>query len=49
MAHFLLGRRFENDDQFEETCREFFAFKQPATCNLQPAWYRHGIEQLAER
>jgi len=20
-----------------------------ATCNLQPAWYRHGIEQLAER
>lgn len=42
MAHFLRGRRFDNDEQVEEACREFFASK-------QPAWYRHGIEQLAER
>ena len=42
MAHFLRGRRFENDGQVEEACREFFASK-------EPAWYRRGIEQLAER
>jgi len=42
MAHFLRGRRFHNDQQVEEACREFFASK-------EQAWYRRGIEQLAER
>lgn len=42
MAHFLRGRRFDNDQQVEEACREFFASK-------EQAWYRRGIEQLAER
>jgi histone-lysine N-methyltransferase SETMAR len=42
MAHFLRGRRFDNDQQVEEACREFFASK-------EPAWYRRGVEQLAER
>ena len=41
-AHFLHGQRFGNDEQVEEACREFFASK-------EPAWYRRGIEQLAER
>ena len=42
MAHFLRGQRFENDGQVDEACRQFFASK-------EPAWYRRGIEQLAER
>ena len=36
MAHFLRGRRFDNDQQVEEACREFFASK-------EQAWYRRGI------
>ena len=42
MANFLRGRRFENDEQVEEACREFFA-------SNEPAWYRRGIEQLADK
>lgn len=42
MAHFLRGRRFETEDDLENGCREFFASK-------NPEWYRHGIEELAER
>jgi hypothetical protein len=42
MAHFLRGRRFENDGEVEAACRQFFASKS-MHC------YRRGIEQLAER
>ena len=41
MSHFLRGRRFENDQQVEEASRQFFASK-------QAAWYRRGIEQMAD-
>ena len=42
MAHFLKGRHFENFDEVENGCREFFESK-------NPEWYRSGIEQLAHR
>ena len=42
MAHFLRGRSFGNLDEVETGCREFFA-------SHDKAWYRRGIEQLAER
>lgn len=42
MEHFLRGRRFENVDQVEEACREFFASK-------PPEWYRRQIRMLADR
>lgn len=42
MAHFLRGRQFENVEEVENGCHEFFASK-------SKEWYRHGIEQLARR
>lgn len=42
MAHFLRGRQFENIEQVENGCREFFLSK-------DKAWYQSGIEQLAHR
>lgn len=42
MAHFLRGRRFANDEEVRNGCKEFFYSK-------EPAWYRKGIEMLAER
>ena len=42
MAHFLKGRRFENVDDFRNSCQQFFESK-------DKSWYRRGIEQLAER
>ena len=42
MAHFLRGRSFANLDEVETGCRQFFA-------SHDKSWYRHGIEQLAER
>ena len=42
MAHFLKGRRFNDELEVENGCREFFASK-------DPSWYKRGIELLAER
>lgn len=42
MAHFLKGRSFTRVEQVETVVQEFFDSK-------PPAWYRRGIEQLAER
>ncbi|CAD5213734.1 unnamed protein product [Bursaphelenchus xylophilus] len=42
MAHFLRGRSFNDLDDVEDGCREFFASK-------KKEWYRSGIEQLAYR
>lgn len=42
MAHFFKGRRFNNELDVENGCREFFASK-------NPEWYKRGIELLAER
>ena len=42
MAHFLRGRSFNNLDDVEHGCREFFASK-------AKEWYRQGIKQLADR
>ena len=42
MAHFLRGRNFNNLDEVENGCLEFFSSK-------NKEWYRSGIEQLADR
>ena len=42
MAHFLRGRNFNNIEEVEIGCREFFHSK-------DKEWYRSGIEQLADR
>ena len=42
MAHFLRGRNFQNIQEVENACREFFGSK-------DKDWYRHGIEQLSSR
>jgi histone-lysine N-methyltransferase SETMAR len=42
MARFLLGRSFKTIEDVEMGCREYFASK-------EKAWYRRGIEPLAER
>lgn len=42
MAHFLRGGSFNNSDDIENGCREFFASK-------DKEWYRRGIKQLADR
>ncbi|CAD5233672.1 unnamed protein product [Bursaphelenchus xylophilus] len=42
MAHFLRGRSFNDLDDVENGCREFFASK-------NKEWYRSAIAQLADR
>lgn len=42
LSHFLQGRRFGSEEEVKNGIAEFFASK-------KPEWYRHGIEQLAER
>jgi histone-lysine N-methyltransferase SETMAR len=42
LSHFLRGRRFSSEEEVKTGIAEFFASK-------TPDWYRHGIEQLAER
>lgn len=42
MAHFLIGRNFANIEELEMGCREFFDSK-------PKEWYRHGIQELAQR
>jgi histone-lysine N-methyltransferase SETMAR len=42
MAHFLKGRSFNTVDEVEIAVQEFFDSK-------PGEWYRHGIEQLADR
>ena len=42
MEHFLHGRRFDNLEQVEAGCREFFNLK-------DKEWYRRGIKQLTDR
>ena len=42
MAHFLKGRRFNNEEEVKNGCQEFFASK-------DEKWYKKGIELLAEK
>jgi histone-lysine N-methyltransferase SETMAR len=42
MAHFVRGRSFKTIEDIKRGCLVFFASK-------DKAWYRHGIELLAER
>jgi histone-lysine N-methyltransferase SETMAR len=42
MAHFLTGRTFNNVEQVEKGCLDFFGSK-------TKEWYHRGIEQLADR
>ena len=42
MKHFLCGKRFENIEEVEAACREFFASK-------PKEWYFRQIRLLAER
>jgi histone-lysine N-methyltransferase SETMAR len=42
MEHFLRGREFEDIDQVEAACQEFFNSK-------EPIFYRLGIELLGQR
>lgn len=42
MAHFLKGRNFDDIQDVEKGCQDFFSSK-------TKEWYRRGIEQLVER
>ena len=42
MAHFLKGLHFNNEQEVEDGCRQFFNSK-------SQAFYKRGIESLAER
>lgn len=42
MAHFLRGRCFNNLDEVEKGCQDFFSSK-------DKDWYERGIQQLADR
>lgn len=42
MAHFLRGRRFNNLDDVEKGCQDFFSSK-------DKDWYQSGIQQLVDR
>lgn len=42
MAHFLRGRSFNDLDEVETACQEFFRSK-------EKDWYQQGIQQLADR
>lgn len=42
MAHFLKGRTFNDLEEVEIGCQEFFVSK-------DKEWYQHGMEQLADR
>ena len=42
MAHFLVGRKFNNEEEIEMDCREFFASK-------DENWYYNGLKQLSRR
>lgn len=42
LAHFLLGRQFNNVDDVEVACRDLFTSK-------PREWYHQGIEDVAQR